>query len=375
MLKVNSSKRFMKRGSSLILASLLLASVFNNNISTVHAVNEEERMASIYDELINSDLSKTTRGILKSMADTTRNDRVLSLIDISLDDVEDRDYFIAQAISTFAQEQEKIKYKDAYEESEYNPYLYINYSIDDICVYDNLSGLNAVLPKQICLLTKLGDFETYSIYEVHDTNPSYIITDANGQILTYSSGDKFKAFEYGMREITPLKDFLNNNGISCEESYTYLDLFEGLTFDVSEKLNGYRYPINAMASNVLVIDGTKPLTTSTDDHADYYFIKYGYPYLFIKGRDVYKDVVNPSSRVTVDELDTLRYYDEKTGTELFDLNLHFVTGEPTSSCLVSLKEFAKDNDFKVGFYVTDEFLINTSNQYNGERKNLEKNMQ
>lgn len=374
MLKVNSSKRFMKKGGSLILASLLLASVFNNDVSTVHAVNEEERMSSIYDELINSDLSKTTRGILKAMADTTRSDMVLSLIDIALDDVEDKDYFIAQAISTFAQEQEKIKYKDAYEESEYNPYLYINYSIDDICVYDNLSGLSATLPKQICLLTKLGDFETYSIYEVHDTNPSYIITDKDGYILTYSVGDKFRVFEYGMREVTPLKEFLNNNGLSWEDSYSYLDLFEKLTFDVSEKLNGYRYPTTSRASDVMVIDGTKHLTTSTDGHDDYYFIKYGYPYLFIKGRDVYKDVVNPSSRVTVDELDTLRYYDEATETELFDLDMHFVTGGPTSSCLVSLKEFAKDNDFKVGFYVTDDFLINVSNQYNEKGESLEKNM-
>ncbi|MDE6141463.1 MAG: hypothetical protein K2G03_02560 [Bacilli bacterium] len=223
MLKVNSSKKFLKQGSSLILASLLLASVFNNDVSTVHAVNDEEYASSIYDELINSDLSKETRGILKAMADKTDSRRVLSDISIALDDSEYREYFIAQSICTFAQEQEKITFSDAYLYDLYNPYLYISYKAEDVCVFDNLKGKSSILPKQICLFTKIADFGDYAIYKVHDTFPSYIITDRDGNILTYSTGDTYNEFN-NVKSTLPLKDFLESNGLFCEDSYSYVDI-------------------------------------------------------------------------------------------------------------------------------------------------------
>lgn len=372
MLKVNNSKKFVKRGSSLILASLLLASVFTNDISTVHALTIEDRLSTINDELISSNFSKTTKGILKAISNTTNNDRVLSLIDIALDEGDDREYFIAQGICTFAQEQEHLTYKEAYSQDQYNPYLYINYDVEDIRVFNNLNGRSLILPKQICLFTKIADFDSYIIYKVHDTNPSYIITDTEGNILSYSTGDTYEVFNFGARQVTSLKDFLEKNELSSEDSYSYLELFEGLTFDVSEKLSNYAYPSKTKRSNILVVDGTSSLTVSSLEHDDYYFIKYGYPYLFIDGRDVYKDVANENAKITVDEENTLRYYDGTTGTELFDLDMHFVDGGSSTSALVSLGEFAKDNGINIGFNVTDEFLIDLCNQFNKKGKSLEK---
>ena len=58
--------------------------------------------------------------------------------------------------------------------SKYDPYLYINYDIDEISVFDNLTGKISSLPRQICLLTKITDFGSYSRYNRCKWQNTYI---------------------------------------------------------------------------------------------------------------------------------------------------------------------------------------------------------
>lgn len=358
----------MKKGTALVLASLLFAS----SPEVAHAVDNDTYVSSINDELKATSFSTSLKNILKAIVNTTNNHIALNDIDVALNDDEFSRYFIAQGICSFAQEQEKIKYKDAYELDQYNPYLYINYDISDISVFNNLSGYVSSLPKQICLLTKLADFEEYSLYELHANTPCYVITDTSGKILTYTTGDTYCDLNNRNRSVIPFKDFLKTNGFSYEENYSYLDLFEGFTFDFSEKACNYTPSNTSKTSDVLVIDGTGSVTVDYNMNQDYYFIKYVCPNLFIEGENIYRDIENHDAKITVDDQSTLCYYDALNDTNIYDIDMSYVCGGASTSALVPLKDFAKGKNYKVGFTVTDYELKEFSDSINIKDKSLGK---
>lgn len=368
MLKVKNKRTLMKKGTALVLASLLFAS----SPEVAHAVDNDTYVSSINDELKATSFSTSLKNILKAIVNTTNNHIALNDIDVALNDDEFSRYFIAQGICSFAQEQEKIKFKEAYELDQYNPYLHINYDMSDICIFNNLSRDLSSLPKQICLLTKLADFGSYSLYELHANTPCYVITDASGKILTYSTGDTYYDLNNKNRSVVPLKDFLKANGFGYEETYSYLDLFDGFTFDFSEKACNYTSSNTSKASDVLVIDGTGSITVDYNMNQDYYFIKYVCPNLFIEGEDIYKDIENPNAKITVDNQSTLCYYDALNDTNIYDIDMSYVCGGASTSALVPLKDFAKGKNLKVGFTVTDYELKEFSDSLNIKDKSLGK---
>ena len=122
MLKVKNKRMLMKKGAALVLASVL----FVSSSKVAYADGTESYISSIEEGLKANDFSKVTNNILKDIVNTTNSKIALSDIDIALKSDSNNDHFIAQGISAFAQEQKKIKFKDAYEMSQYDPYLYIN---------------------------------------------------------------------------------------------------------------------------------------------------------------------------------------------------------------------------------------------------------
>ncbi len=367
MLKVKNKRMLMKKGAALVLASVL----FVSSSKVAYADGTESYISSIEEGLKANDFSKVTNNILKDIVNTTNSKIALSDIDIALKSDSNNDHFIAQGISAFAQEQKKIKFKDAYEMSQYDPYLYINYDIDEISVFDNLTGKISSLPRQICLLTKITDFGSYSLYELHANTPCYVITDASGKILTYSGGSNYYDLNSKNKYAVSFKEFLKSNGYVYDENYSYLDLFEGFTFDFSEHMCQYTPSSNYKISDVLVIDVETPVTTGSNMSQDYYFIKYVCPNLFIEGENIYKDVENTNAKITVDEENTLSYYDAYNDTSIYDIDMRYVgEGYPSSSALVRLKDFAEEKDFKIGFSVSYYELKEFSEYVNPKNKTL-----
>lgn len=367
MLKVKNKRTLIKKGAALVLASVL----FVSSVKVAYADETDSYISSIEEGLKTNDFTNVTNNILKDIVNTTNNKIVLSDIDIALKSDSNNDLFIAQGISAFAQVQKKIKFKDAYQMSKYAPYLYINYDIDEISVFDNLTGKISSLPRQICLLTKITDFGSYSLYELHANTPCYVITDASGKILTYSGGSNYYDLNNKNKYAVSFKEFLKSNGYVYEENYSYLDLFEGFTFDFSEYMCQYTPSRNYKTSDVLVIDIETPVTTGSNMSQDYYFIKYVCPNLFIEGENIYKDVENFNAKITVDDENTLSYYDACNDTSIYDIDMRYVgDGYPSSSALVRLKDFAKEKDFKIGFSVTDYKLKEFSECVNQKNKTL-----
>ena len=57
---------------------------------------------------------------------------------------------------------------------------------------------------------------------------------------------------------------MKSNGYVYDENYSYLDLFEGFTFDFSEYMCQYTPSSNYKISDVLVIDVETPVTTGSN---------------------------------------------------------------------------------------------------------------
>lgn len=362
MLKINKCKQAT---SIFALASMLSISALFNNYITVSAKDVANKEL-VKENESTSNFSKETREIIEEISNSTKNSIILNDLDLCLESDEYSEYFLAQAICTFGHEQRKVKYSDAYSKDQYNPYLYTNYNIDDISIINNYNGGMKGLKNQIYMLTKLADFGNFSLYEVHDEAYSYIITNRDGKVLNVSDGHDFIELGNQDIELTSFKDFLNDYGMSSKvrKNYSYIDLFEDLTYQISEQISLFAPSDKVRTSDVLVLDATISLTISENKDRDYYFIKYAYPYLFIQGRDVYVDPSNLNAKVTVDEINTLRYYDAKNQISLFDLDMHFVDGGKSSSSLVKFSDFMKNNNCSVGLYVTDEYLRELSNLFN-----------
>jgi len=370
MLKINNSKKKTKKSLALILASFLFAS---SNIGTysVYATDFQDDTMINETEFYNPNFSDVTNNILKEIANKTLNKNALSSIDIALSDRDKNtcEYFISQGISSFANEQKKIKYDYAYQKSEYSPYLYEEYTIEDIYIVNNLNRRYFDLPRQLCLLTKLSDFGGYSLFEVHGSEPTYIITDKDGRVLSFSTGYVYKDLSSKKKNMIPLKDFLTYNGLKSKNSYTYFELFEGLTFDVSKRLSFYGCSTDvSKVSDIRVVDANSPMTYKENTIQDYYFLKYECPYLFIEGKNIYADVCNPSAIVTIDEKEELYYHDPKTDTSLCDL---MIPGKSISP-LIDLAAFARDKNLNVGYYISDNRIKEISKQLETKGKTLEK---
>ncbi len=205
MLKIQKQRKMNSKLGALILSSLLSLSLFCNNNLNVDA-KDNSRTESFNSEFERSTVNKKMKDILREIANNTSKDIVLNSIDLALNGDEFSEYFMGQAVLTFGLEQRKIKYADAYLEDCYNPYLYINYSLDDIRIVNNLNGAIKMFPKQICMLTKLADFSKYSIYEMYSDSPCYVITSKE-RVLAIGTVDGLKSVESECVDLTSLKDF------------------------------------------------------------------------------------------------------------------------------------------------------------------------
>ena len=82
-------------------------------------------------------------------------------------------------------------------------------------------------------------------------------------------------------------------------------------------------------------------------------------------------VENTNAKITVDEENTLSYYDAYNDTSIYDIDMRYVgEGYPSSSALVRLKDFAEEKDFKIGFSVSDYELKEFSEYVNPKNKTL-----
>lgn len=364
MLKIKKFKKSLAKASAFLLA----ANVLFSNVSNVEARSEESETKEVIETMVtDSDFSDTTQDIIKNIVDNTDSESVLDSIRLSLKYGEsDADYLI-ETIYSAAYVQEKEHFKEAYQKAQYDPYLFMEYNIDEISIVDNLDGKIKGLPKQICLLTKSAEYGEYLIYKIYSDNDYsfyedyYVVVNKDGKVISSASLISNSYTDISKKDIslTSFKQFLKDNKMTdlIKENYSYIELFENLTFDISKRLCECKNNKLIDDKDILVVDNTGGMCLAENNNQMYYFIVKVCPYLFIEGRDMYRDVINEDARITVDPRHTLRYSDFVNDVSLYNEDLHFVDGASHTDCLLGFKEFMKMKNFSSMKKVSDDFLV------------------